>query len=110
LDDARYRPDIAEQAHQTVPLNQQRASFVKSLPHLRDRTRAHLELLSVHRRIGDMRQGHSTNLVHLLVKGVESIRADGGRLLKDGKIQSTALASDREGLSGDEKIYMASSK
>jgi len=57
-----------------------------------------------------MRQGHSTNLIHLLVEGVESIRADGGRLLKDGKIQSTALASDREGLSGDEKIYMASSK
>jgi len=82
---------------------QQRALFVKSLPHLRDHTREHLELLSVHRRIGAMRQGHRIHLVHLLVEGVESVRADRGRLLKDGKIQSTALASDRGGLSGDEQ-------
>src|SRR4029450_741591 len=65
------------------PLTQQSAPFINSLPHLRDNTSEHLELLSVHRLPGEVLQYQSTNLVHLAVKGAELGRPDRESLLKD---------------------------
>src|SRR4029453_5279991 len=62
---------------------QQSAPLVNSLPHLRDNTSEHLELLSVHSFMGEVLQYQSTNLVHLVVEGGEFVRADRERLLKD---------------------------
>ena len=73
------------EGHEAKTLVQQRAPFVKRLPHLHDHTSKNLEPLRLHRLLGDMLLCQGTNGIHLVVEGIEFVRTDRGNLFKDGQ-------------------------